>query len=95
MGLTFSEIRRLNELTSKIYKLEMIKAKKVSSLAFLQGIMLNLLKQSILFILLWLIFRQVLSTGELIAMQFISTAIFTPLQGLGNMIILYREAMLR
>jgi ATP-binding cassette subfamily B protein len=54
--------------------------------------MLNLLKQSILFILLWLIFRKVLSTGELIAMQFISTAIFTPLQELGNMIILYREA---
>ncbi|MEJ2880582.1 ABC transporter ATP-binding protein [Pedobacter sp. GR22-6] len=51
-----------------------------------------MLKQSILFILLWLIFRNVLSTGELIAMQFISVAIFTPLQDLGNMIILYREA---
>lgn len=92
MGLTFSEIRRLNELTARIYRLEMIKAKKVSSLSFLQGNMLNFLKQSILFILLWLIFRQMLSTGELIAMQFISTAIFTPLQDLGNMIILYREA---
>lgn len=50
------------------------------------------LKQSILFILLWLIFRKVLSTGELIAMQFISTAIFVPLQDLGNMILLFREA---
>ena len=92
LGLTFPEIRRLNEQTLRIYNLEMLKAKKVSSLAFLQGNMLNLLKQSILFILLWLIFRKVLSTGELIAMQFISTAIFTPLQDLGNMIILYREA---
>jgi ATP-binding cassette subfamily B protein len=92
LGLTFPEIRRLNEQTLKIYNLEMIKAKKVSTLSFLQGNMLNLLKQSILFILLWLIFRQILSTGELIAMQFISTAIFTPLQELGNMIILYREA---
>jgi ATP-binding cassette subfamily B protein len=92
LGLTFPETRRLNEQTLKIYNLEMIKAKKVSTLSFLQGNMLNLLKQSILFILLWLIFRQILSTGELIAMQFISTAIFTPLQELGNMIILYREA---
>lgn len=92
LGLTFPEIRRLNEQTLKIFHLEMQKAKKVSSLSFLQGNMLNLLKQSILFILLWLIFRKVLSTGELIAMQFISTAIFTPLQDLGNMIILYREA---
>jgi ATP-binding cassette subfamily B protein len=92
LGLTFAEIRRLNVLTFSIFQLEMHKARKVSLLAFLQGNMLNLLKQSILFILLWLIFRKVLSTGELIAMQFISTAIFTPLQELGNMIILYREA---
>ncbi len=92
LGLTFPEIRRLNEQTLKIFQLEMLKAKKVSVLSFLQGNMLNLLKQSILFILLWLIFRKMLSTGELIAMQFISTAIFTPLQDLGNMIILYREA---
>lgn len=92
LGLTFAEIRRLNDQTLRIYNLEMLKAKKVSSLSFVQGNLLNLLKQSILFILLWLIFRKVLSTGELIAMQFISTAIFTPLQDLGNLIILYREA---
>ncbi len=92
LGLTFSEIRRLNTQTLKIFNLEMLKARKVSLLSFLQGNMLNLLKQSILFILLWLIFRKVLTTGELITMQFISTAIFTPLQDLGNMIILYREA---
>lgn len=92
LGLTFPEIRRLNVLTANIFKLEMLKAKKVSQLSFLQGSALNLLKQSILFALLWLIFRKVLSTGELIAMQFISTAIFVPLQDLGNMILLHREA---
>lgn len=91
LGLTFPEIRRLNEQTRKIFNLEMYKARKVSSLSFLQGTTLSLLKQSILFILLWLIFRKVLSTGELIAMQFISTAIFVPLQDLGNMILQYRE----
>jgi len=92
LGLTFSEIRRLNAQTLKIFNLEILKAKKVSMLSFFQGNLLNLLKQSVLFILLWLIFRKVLTTGELIAMQFISTAIFNPLQDLGNMIILYREA---
>lgn len=91
LGLTFPEIRRLNEQTKKIYELEMYKAKKVGGLSFLQGNALNLLKQSILFILLWLIFHRVLSTGELIAMQFISTSIFGPLQGLGNLILQYRE----
>lgn len=92
LGLTFAEVRRLNAQTLNIFNLEMYKARKVSSLSFLQGNLLNVLKQSILFILLWLIFRKILSTGELIAMQFISTAIFTPLQDLGNLILLYREA---
>src|SRR5687768_12130720 len=91
LGLTFPEIRRLREQTKKIYDLEMIKVKKVRTLSFLQGTTLNLLRQSILFILLWLIFRKVLTTGELIAMQFISTSIFGPLQDVGNIILQYRE----
>ncbi|SIN82882.1 ABC transporter ATP-binding protein [Chitinophaga niabensis] len=91
LGLTFPEVRRLKVQTQKIYDLEMMKTKRVRTLSFLQGITLNLLKQSILFILLWLIFRHILSTGELISMQFISTAIFGPLQDLGNIILNYRE----
>ena len=91
LGLTFPEIRRLKERTKMIFDLEMYKVRKVRTLSFLQGTLMNLLKQSIFFILLWLIFRNLLSTGELIAMQFISTAIFAPLQELGNIILLYRE----
>ncbi len=91
LGLTFPEIRRLREQTKKIYDLEMMKVRKVRTLSFLQGTTLNLLRQSILFILLWLIFRHVLTTGELITMQFISTSIFGPLQDLGNIILQYRE----
>ncbi|MBC7901790.1 MAG: ABC transporter ATP-binding protein [Gemmatimonadaceae bacterium] len=91
LGLTFPEIRRLRGQTQKIFDLEMVKVKKVRTLSFLQGTTLNLLRQSILFILLWLIFRDVLTTGELISMQFISTIIFGPLQDLGNIILQYRE----
>ncbi|MBN1158442.1 MAG: ABC transporter ATP-binding protein [Bacteroidales bacterium] len=91
LGLTFPEIKRLREHTLKIFELEMSKVRKVRTLTFLQGTMLSILKQSILFILLWLIFRNVLTTGELIAMQFISTSIFGPLQNLGSIILSYRE----
>lgn len=91
LGLTFPEIKRLRDQTQKIFELEMDKVKKVRTLTFLQGTMLTILKQSILFILLWLIFRKVLTTGELIAMQFISASIFVPLQDLGNIILSYRE----
>jgi ATP-binding cassette, subfamily B, bacterial len=91
LGLTFSEIRRLREQTKKIFDLEMQKVRKVRSLSFLQGTTLNLLRQSILFILLWLIFRNELTTGELISMQFITSSLFVPLQDLGNIILQYRE----
>jgi len=92
LGLTYPEIRRLRDFTQKIFDLEMDKVKRVRTLSFLQGTTLNFLKQSILFILLWLIFRKVLSTGELISMQFITNTIFGPLQELGNIILAYREA---
>lgn len=92
LGLTFPEIKRLRGQTQKIFELEMQKVKRVRTLSFLQGSALSILKHSILFTLLWLIFRDVLTTGELISMQFISTAIFVPLQDLGNIILQYREA---
>jgi ATP-binding cassette, subfamily B, bacterial len=92
LGLTYSEIRRLRQHTKEIYDLEMGKVKKLRTLTFLQGAVLTILKQSILFILLWLIFRKALSPGELISMQFISTAIIGPLQDLGSIILSYREA---
>ncbi len=92
LGLTFPEIRRLQAQTVKVFGLEMQKVKRIRLLSFLQGTTLSLLKHSILFTLLWLIFRDVLTTGELIAMQFISVAIFAPLQELGNIILAYREA---
>lgn len=92
LGLTWQEIRRLRQHTQEIYDLEMGKVKKLRTLTFFQGTILTVLKQSILFILLWLIFRKVLSPGELISMQFISLAIIGPLQDLGSIILSYREA---
>lgn len=92
MGLTWPEIKRLKTFTSNIFNLEMKKVKKIRTLFFLQRSVLLILKESILFILLWLIFRHLLTTGELIAMQFITTRIMFPLQELGSIILAYREA---
>jgi ATP-binding cassette subfamily B protein len=92
LGLTYPEIRRLKTFTKKIYDLEIDKVKKIRTLTFLQSSVLLILRESILFILLWLIFRNLLTTGELISMQFISTRIMFPLQDLGSIILAYREA---
>lgn len=92
LGLTFREIRRLQAQTEAIFALEMAKVRRIRWLSFLQGTTLSVLKLSVLFTLLWLIFRDVLSTGELIAMQFISVGILAPLQELGTIILAWREA---
>jgi ATP-binding cassette, subfamily B, bacterial len=92
LGLTFREVRRLEAQTQVIFDLEMAKVRRIRWLSFLQGSTLSLLKLSVLFTLLWLIFRNVLSTGELIAMQFISVGILAPLQELGTIILAWREA---
>ena len=91
LGLTYPEIRRIWDNNLKIFNLEMIKVKRIRLLTFLQGTTIAILKQSILFILLWLIFHKVLTTGELISMQFIATIIFGPLEDLGSIIISYNE----
>ncbi len=92
LGLALPETRRIRSFTRSIYELEMEKVRKVRTLTFFQGTAINLLKHSILFILLWLIFRKSLTPGELISMQFIVATIFVPLQDLGNIIVNYREA---
>ena len=86
LGLTYPEIRRLRDQNLKIFNLEMIKVKKVRTLTFLQGTTLSKLEELNIVHPLWLIFRNVLTTGELISMQFISTIIFGPLQDLGDFI---------
>jgi ATP-binding cassette subfamily B protein len=92
LGLTWPEIRRLQGCTKRILDLEMDKVRKIRVLSFLQGTLVNILRQSILFILLWLIFREALSAGELISFQLILGTIFGPLQQLGRVILSYRES---
>lgn len=92
LGLTEQEIKRLNNNTYKILGLELRKVKSIRSLSFIQGTMVNALRQVVTFTLLWLIFGNILTTGELIALQFYSFFIFGPLQEIGNIIMSYREA---
>jgi ATP-binding cassette subfamily B protein len=92
LGLTNQETKRLNLTTVKILQLELKKVRDIRSISFVQGTMVNLLRQSILFILLFLVFDGRLSVGEIITLQFYSFFIFGPLQEVGNVIISYREA---
>jgi ATP-binding cassette subfamily B protein len=92
LGLTHQETQRLNVTTRKILQLELKKVRDIRSISFIQGTMVNLLRQSILFLLIYLVFQGKLSVGQIITLQFYSFFIFGPLQEMGNVILSYREA---
>ncbi|HEY8920798.1 MAG TPA: ABC transporter ATP-binding protein [Chitinophaga sp.] len=92
LGLTQQEIRRLNSTTIKILMLELKKVRTIRSISFVQGTFVNLLRQSILFLLLYLLYPGTVTVGQLFTLQLYSFFIFGPLQELGNIILAYREA---
>jgi ATP-binding cassette subfamily B protein len=91
LGLSGQEIKRLGNTTNKILKLELKKVKYVRSLSFIQGTLVNLLRNMILLLMLYLIFAGRISVGEFFSLFIYSFFIFGPLQELGNIINVYRE----
>jgi ATP-binding cassette, subfamily B, bacterial len=92
LGLTHQEVERLNKNTYKILGLELTKVKRIRSISFVQGTFVNTLRQVILFILMYLIFHNMMNAGQLVTMQIYSFFIFSPLQEIGNILLSYREA---
>ena len=66
LGLAQQEIDRLNSTTAKILKLELKKVRYLRSLSFIQGTCVNLLRTSILFLMLYLIFTQRITRGPVL-----------------------------
>jgi len=92
LGLTQQEILRLNTTTNKILNLELKKVRFIRSLSFIQGTSVNLLRTAIMFVMMYLIFKNEISVGQYFMMMFYSFFIFGPMQELGNLINIYREA---
>jgi ATP-binding cassette subfamily B protein len=92
LGLGNQEIDRLNSTTDKILELELKKVRYIRTLSFFQGTSVNFLRTSILFLMLYLIFAGELQMGQFITLMFYSFFIFGPLQSLGDIINIYREA---
>ncbi len=92
LGLAGQEIKRLNNTTEKILALELRKVKYIRSLSFIQGTIVNLLRNLILILMVYLVYSQKISVGEMFSLFIYSFFIFGPLQELGNIINIYREA---
>jgi ATP-binding cassette subfamily B protein len=92
LGLAKQEIGRLNQTTEKILQLELKKVQYLRGLSFVQGTSVNFLRTSILFLMLYMIFAREITVGQFFALWIYSFFIFGPLQELGNVINIYREA---
>ncbi len=91
LGLAQQETERLNGTTTKILKLELKKVRYIRSLSFVQGTFVNLLRNAIMLLMLFLVVQGKITVGEFFSLFIYSFAIFGPLQELGNIINVYRE----
>jgi ATP-binding cassette subfamily B protein len=91
LGLGQQEIARLNSTTAKILNLELRKVRYLRSLSFIQGTLVNLLRTSIMALMLYLIYTRQITVGQFFSLFIYSFFIFGPLQELGNIINIYRE----
>ncbi|MGI4822383.1 MAG: ABC transporter ATP-binding protein [Janthinobacterium lividum] len=91
LGLAQQETERLNGITDKILKLELKKVRYLRSLSFVQGTFVNLLRNIIILLLLYLRVQNHISLGEFFSFFIYSFSIFGPLQELGTIIGTYRE----
>ncbi|MDB4914631.1 MAG: transporter related [Gemmatimonadetes bacterium] len=91
LGLAKQEELRLNATTTKILGLELKKVRYIRSISFVQGTAVNLIRTSIMFLLLYLIFQQRVSVGQYMSLLIYSFFIFGPMQELGNVVNTFRE----
>ncbi|MEI6185527.1 MAG: ABC transporter ATP-binding protein, partial [Bacteroidota bacterium] len=92
LGLTNQEVERLNKNTYKILGLELTKVKSIRTLSFIQGTLVNFMRQLVTLTLLWLIYKSAITPGQYLSLMFYGFFIFGPMQEIGNIILSYREA---
>ncbi len=92
LGLTQSEIARLNTTTEKILSLELKKLRYIRSISFIQGTIINLLRTSILLFMMVLIYMNIITFGQFFSLFVYSFFVFGPLQEIGTVVSVYREA---
>jgi ATP-binding cassette subfamily B protein len=92
LGLERQEIDRLNDVNTRILGLELRKIRFIRVYSFMQGTVINTTRAALLFLMLWLLYRQTITFGQFFALFIYSFPIFSPLAELGAMIAQYQEA---
>lgn len=91
LGLENQEIERLNETNEKILKLELKKVQMIRTYSFIQGTLINGLRMTLMLLMLWLIFNNIISLGQFFSLLFYSFFVFAPLAMIGDVATSYQE----
>ena len=78
LGLGNQEINRLNSTTDKILQLELKKVKYIRTLSFIQGTVVNFIRTTILFFMLYLIFAREIQIGQFFTLMLYSFFFLDP-----------------
>jgi ATP-binding cassette, subfamily B, bacterial len=92
LGLESQELSRINNANDGILSLELQKIRKVRSMEFIQGTLINAIRTGLLGVMMWMIYKGYLTLGEFMAFFFYSFYIFGPLAQMGNVMKSYQEA---
>lgn len=91
LGLEEQETKRLNTVNENILALELKKIKLIRLLSFVQGTMINAIRSALLLLMMWLIFKRVITFGEFFTLYIYLFFLFEPLASLGNIANGYQE----
>ena len=91
LGLEDQETKRLNDVNQKILNLELKKIKLIRYLSFIQGTFINFIRSALLLLMMWLIFREIITFGEFFSLYIYLFFIFGPLGELGSIANTYQE----
>jgi ATP-binding cassette, subfamily B, bacterial len=92
LGIEAQEIGRLHDVNDRILALEEKKLRLVRTIIFFEGSLMHATRAALLLVMLWLVFRREITTGEFLSLFLYSGVIFSPLAEIGNAMARYQEA---
>lgn len=91
LGLEDQETKRLNEVNQRILELELKKIKLIRYLSFIQGTFINSIRSSLMLLMMWLIWKGVITFGEFFTLYIYQFFLIEPLGMLGMIANTYQE----
>ena len=92
LGIAEQEISRLDRANERILALEERKLRLVRVFSFAEGTVMNLARAVLLVVMLTLVHRGAITTGEFLTFFLYSQSFFAPLAELGAMVVRYQES---